>query len=83
MSGRVWKFDHDISTDVLSPGQYALDPVEVRKLHVLESAGDAQTAPSDTGHREPHAFQAGIFQSFTALKSTTRKRKIAGMPAAM
>jgi len=36
-AGSVWKFDHDISTDVLSPGQYAVDPVEVRKLHVLES----------------------------------------------
>ncbi|GMQ94521.1 MAG: Isopropylmalate/citramalate isomerase small subunit [Acidimicrobiia bacterium] len=35
--GRVWRFEHDISTDVLSPGQYAVDPVEVRKLHVLES----------------------------------------------
>ena len=35
--GRVWKFGNDISTDVLSPGRYAVDPVEVRKLHVLES----------------------------------------------
>ncbi|MDP2623242.1 MAG: 3-isopropylmalate dehydratase small subunit [Actinomycetota bacterium] len=35
--GRVWKFGHDVSTDLLSPGQYALDPVEVRMLHVLES----------------------------------------------
>lgn len=41
MVGRVWKFDHDISTDVLSPGQFALDPVEVRKLHVLESVNPA------------------------------------------
>jgi 3-isopropylmalate dehydratase small subunit len=37
LAGRVWHFDHDISTDVLSPGQYAVDAVEVRKLHVLES----------------------------------------------
>lgn len=37
LGGRVWKFDHDISTDVLSPGAYAVAPVEVRKLHVLES----------------------------------------------
>jgi len=37
LSGKVWHFDHDISTDVLSPGQFAVDPVEVRKLHVLES----------------------------------------------
>ncbi len=26
-----------MSTDVLSPGAYAVDPVEVRRLHVLES----------------------------------------------
>ncbi len=38
---RVWRFDHDISTDVLSPGGYALDPVEVRMLHVLESVNPA------------------------------------------
>ena len=37
LKGRVWRFDHDISTDVLSPGQYAVDPVEIRMLHVLES----------------------------------------------
>lgn len=34
---RAWKFDHDISTDLLSPGTYAVDPVEVRMLHTLES----------------------------------------------
>jgi 3-isopropylmalate/(R)-2-methylmalate dehydratase small subunit len=37
LAGRVWRFDDDISTDVLSPGAYAIDPVEVRKLHALES----------------------------------------------
>lgn len=37
MRGRVWRFGDDISTDLLSPGAYAVDPVEVRKLHVLES----------------------------------------------
>jgi len=37
MRGRAWKFDHDISTDLLSPGTYAVDPVEVRMLHTLES----------------------------------------------
>lgn len=50
LRGRVWRFDHDISTDVLSPGQYALDPVEVRKLHVLESVNPAfagGVAPGD------------------------------------
>lgn len=37
LRGRVWLFGDDISTDLLSPGAYAVDPVEVRKLHVLES----------------------------------------------
>lgn len=41
LRGRVWKLDHDISTDVLCPGAYALNPVEVRKLHVLESVNPA------------------------------------------
>lgn len=41
LAGRVWRFDHDISTDVLSPGAYAIDPVEVRKLHTLESVNPA------------------------------------------
>ena len=35
--GEVWVFGDDISTDLLSPGAYAVDPVEVRKLHVLEA----------------------------------------------
>ena len=37
LSGRVWKFGDAISTDLLSPGAYALDPLEVRMRHVLES----------------------------------------------
>jgi len=37
MIGRAWKFGHDISTDLLSPGTYAVDPVEVRMIHTLES----------------------------------------------
>ncbi len=41
MRGRVWVFGDDISTDLLSPGAYAVDPVEVRKLHVLESVDPA------------------------------------------
>ena len=41
LRGRVWRFDHDISTDVVSPGTYAVDPVEVRKLHTLESINPA------------------------------------------
>ncbi len=50
LRGRVWKFDHDVSTDVLSPGAYAIDPVEVRMLHVLESVNPAfasQVEPGD------------------------------------
>jgi 3-isopropylmalate/(R)-2-methylmalate dehydratase small subunit len=49
VSGRVWRFGHDISTDVLSPGAYALDPVEVRKLHVLESVNPAFVSGVDSG----------------------------------
>jgi 3-isopropylmalate/(R)-2-methylmalate dehydratase small subunit len=37
LKGRVWKLDHDVSTDALSPGAYAIAPVEIRKQHVLES----------------------------------------------
>lgn len=37
LHGRIWKFGHDVSTDLLSPGAYAVDPVEVRMLHTLES----------------------------------------------
>ncbi len=49
ISGNVWRFDDDISTDVLSPGAYALDPVEVRKLHVLESVNPAFAPGVQTG----------------------------------
>lgn len=35
--GRVWKFGDDISTDLLSPGAYAVAPLEERKRQVLES----------------------------------------------
>jgi len=49
LSGRVWKFDDDISTDVLSPGAYAIDPVEVRKLHVLESVNPAFASDVEDG----------------------------------
>ncbi len=47
-TGRAWTFDDDISTDLLSPGAFALDPVEIRKLHVLESIN-----PSFAGEVEP------------------------------
>ncbi len=37
LRGRVWKFDHDISTDLLSRGAYALSTIEERARHCLES----------------------------------------------
>lgn len=49
LRGRVWKLDHDVSTDVLSPGAYAIDPVEVRMLHVLESVNPAFVSEVDSG----------------------------------
>jgi len=48
--GRVWRFGDDISTDLLAPGQYAIEPVEVQKHHVLESIDPtfaATVAPGD------------------------------------
>lgn len=49
LRGRVWKLDHDISTDVLSPGAYAIDSVDVRKLHVLESVNPAFASGVEPG----------------------------------
>lgn len=37
-SGKAWLFGPDVSTDMLSPGQYVHDPLEVRLRHVLEPA---------------------------------------------
>lgn len=36
-AARAWVFGDDVSTDVLSPGAYAVAPVEVRAMHCLES----------------------------------------------
>ncbi len=47
--GRAWKFGHDISTDLLSPGSYAVDPVEVRMLHTLESVNPAFASDVEAG----------------------------------
>jgi 3-isopropylmalate/(R)-2-methylmalate dehydratase small subunit len=57
--GRTWCFGDGISTDLLSPGQYAVDSVQVRKMHTLESvdphfatavqAGDVLVAGRDFG----------------------------------
>ncbi len=38
ISGRAWLFGSDISTDMLSPGQYVHHSMEERLKHVLESA---------------------------------------------
>lgn len=47
--GRAWCFGDDVSTDLLSPGQFPIDSVEVRKLHTLESVNP----------RFAHEVQAG------------------------
>ncbi len=47
--GRVWKFGDDISTDLLAPGGYAVDPVDVQKLHVLESVDPSFAATVEPG----------------------------------
>lgn len=49
LTGRAWKFDHDISTDVLSPGQFAVDPLEVRMQHCLESVNPAFASEVQAG----------------------------------
>ncbi len=48
--GRAWLFGSDISTDMLSPGQYVHHPMEERLKHVLESARPefaSQVRPGD------------------------------------
>lgn len=48
--GRAWCFGDDVSTDELSPGQWAIDPVQVRMAHTLESLNrsfPAQVRPGD------------------------------------
>jgi 3-isopropylmalate/(R)-2-methylmalate dehydratase small subunit len=37
MSGRVWKFGDGINTDVLAPGIYIKEPIEILASHCLES----------------------------------------------
>ena len=37
MSGIVWKFGNDINTDVLAPGIYIKEPIQVLATHCLES----------------------------------------------
>jgi len=59
IKGKTWCFGDGVSTDLLSPGQYAVDSVEVRKMHTLESidprfasdvqAGDVVVAGRDFG----------------------------------
>ncbi len=47
--GRAWKFGHDISTDLLSPGAYAVDPLEVRMIHTLESVNPVFASEVEAG----------------------------------
>jgi 3-isopropylmalate/(R)-2-methylmalate dehydratase small subunit len=50
IKGKTWCFGDGISTDLLSPGQYAVDTVQVRKMHTLESIDPlfaAGVAPGD------------------------------------
>ncbi len=50
MRGRVWRFGHDVSTDLLSPGEFAVEPVEVRMQHTLETLDPdfaSSVAPGD------------------------------------
>lgn len=59
IKGKTWCFGDGISTDLLSPGQYAVDSLQVRKQHTLESvdprfatevrAGDVVVAGRDFG----------------------------------
>jgi len=35
--GKVWKFGNDVDTDVITPGQYVISPMEELKKHVLEA----------------------------------------------
>ena len=39
--GAVWRFGDDVSTDLLAPGAYAVEPLDVRKVHTLESLDPA------------------------------------------
>lgn len=48
--GRAWRFGDDISTDLLSPGTYAVAPLEERKRHTLEAVNPrfaADVQPED------------------------------------
>ncbi len=49
MRGRAWTFGHDISTDLLSPGTYAVDSLDVRMIHTLESVSPAFASSVEAG----------------------------------
>lgn len=38
IKGRVWKFGHNVDTDVITPGRYLSMPLEQLKAHVFEPA---------------------------------------------
>ncbi|MDR7486019.1 MAG: 3-isopropylmalate dehydratase [Armatimonadota bacterium] len=48
--GRAWCFGDDVSTDLLAPGAYAVEPLEERRRHVLEAVNPrfaAEVRPGD------------------------------------
>ena len=47
--GRAWVFGDDVSTDLLSPGAYAVAPLAVRQRHVLESVNPAFAGSARAG----------------------------------
>jgi 3-isopropylmalate/(R)-2-methylmalate dehydratase small subunit len=49
IKGRTWCFGDGISTDLLSPGQYAVDSLQVRKMHTLESVDPGFAAEVQIG----------------------------------
>jgi len=49
LRGRAWRFGDDISTDLLSPGAYAVASLDERKRHTLETANPRFAADVRTG----------------------------------
>ncbi|MEP7191839.1 MAG: 3-isopropylmalate dehydratase [Actinomycetota bacterium] len=49
IKGKTWCFGDGISTDLLSPGQYAVDSLQVRKMHTLESIDQSFAAKVQIG----------------------------------
>jgi len=49
LRGRAWRFGDDISTDLLSPGTYAVASLDERKRHTLEAVNPRFAADVRTG----------------------------------